>query len=78
MVLPTTSTTESASSAPLSQITRRTTSSSAFSRLDSVSSGPVTRKFRCWALAFITSRRKAPSTLVGSDERMPGCPAATA
>ena len=41
--------------------------------LESVSSGPKTRKFRCSSFSFATSRRKRPSTCVSP---MPGTPGA--
>jgi hypothetical protein len=45
-------------------------SNTAFSRLELVSSGPISRKLV--GLAAITSRRKAPSTRVASAVVTPG------
>ncbi len=54
------------------------TSSTAPSRLDSVSSGPTMRKLRCSALCRRTSRSIAPSTRVGSETLAPGAVTGTA
>ncbi len=51
-------------------------SNTASSRLEAVSSGPKSRKLR--GLRRITSRRKAPSTRVGSEVVAPGFGTATA
>ena len=40
--------------------------------MESVSSGPMTRKFRCSLFSFITSRRKCPSTRVADAAHCPG------
>ena len=40
--------------------------------MESVSSGPKTRKFRCSLFSFATSRRKRPSTCVSPMPRTPG------
>jgi hypothetical protein len=55
---------------------RLVTAKTSPSRLDSVSSGPNSRKFD--GLALITSRSQPPSTLVGSDSPVPGACTATA
>src|SRR5213594_660355 len=48
------------------------TSYKASRRLDAVSSGPKTRKFRDSRFSSITSRKKVPNTLVDSAFSVPG------
>src|SRR5208337_3800355 len=51
---------------------RLVTSKRASRPLESVSSGPKTRKLRCSVFSFATSRRKRPSTCVSPMPRTPG------
>ena len=56
--------------------TRFVASNTASSRLDDVSSGPISRKFD--GLALITSRSQVPSTRVDSARTPPGLGTSTA